>query len=126
MTEGIELMCIKIGVLEQKRESSPLTTTTSPEAKPSMNMKIPIENGNIERTTSNHGENEWNTVDSSGFKKKKKRNQLADRNTQDTLKVRIVEDVDVNNDNSTNLNVQQKTLSAAINETVIAAKCNET
>ncbi|KAG5886237.1 hypothetical protein JTB14_008904 [Gonioctena quinquepunctata] len=119
MTERIELMCFKIGVLELKRESSPLTNrvtevATTPEAKPSMNTKIPNENGNIKSSTSNHGENKWNTVDSSGFKKKKRRNQLADRNTQDTLEVRIVDDVDVNNANSTNLNVQQKTSSAAI------------
>ncbi|KAG5862995.1 hypothetical protein JTB14_020387 [Gonioctena quinquepunctata] len=129
MTERIELVCFKIGVLEQKRESSPLTNrvtevATTPEDKPSMNTKIPIENGNIESSTPNHGENKWNTVDSSGFEKKKKRNQLADRNTQDTLEVRIVDDVDVNNTNSTNLNVQQKTLSAAIHEAEIAAKCN--
>ncbi|KAG5897589.1 hypothetical protein JTB14_019537 [Gonioctena quinquepunctata] len=130
MTERIELMCFKIGVLEQKRESSPLTNrvtkvATTPEAKPSMITKIPNENGNIKSSTSNHGENKWNTVDSSGFKKKKKHNQLADRNTQDTLEVRIVDDVDVNNANPTNLNVQQKTLSAAIHEAEIAAKCNE-
>ncbi|KAG5885850.1 hypothetical protein JTB14_035870 [Gonioctena quinquepunctata] len=107
--------------------SSLSEVATTPEAKPSMNTKIPIENGNIESNTSNLGENKWNTVDSSGFKKKKKkkRNQLADRNTQDTLEVRMVDDVDVNNANSTNLNVQQKTSSAAIHEAKIAAKCNE-
>ncbi|KAG5895825.1 hypothetical protein JTB14_028529 [Gonioctena quinquepunctata] len=131
MTERIELMCFKIGVLEQKRESSPLSNhvtevATTPVAKPSMNTKIPIENGNIESSTSNHGENKWNMVDRNGFKKKKKkRNQLADRNTQDTLEVRIVDDVDVNNANCTNLNVQQKTLSAAIHEAEIAEKCNK-
>ncbi|KAG5881819.1 hypothetical protein JTB14_004625 [Gonioctena quinquepunctata] len=69
------------------------------------------------------GENKWNTVDSSGFKKKKKkRNQLADRNTRDTLEVRKVDDVDVNNAHSTNLNVQQKTSSSATHEAEIAPK----
>ncbi|KAG5863394.1 hypothetical protein JTB14_015151 [Gonioctena quinquepunctata] len=88
-----------------------------------MNTKISTRNGNIESRTSNHEENKWNIVESSGFKKKKKRNQLADRNVQDTLEVRIVDDVDKNNAKSTNLNIQQETLSAAIHEK--AAKCNE-